>query len=94
MNYTAFKESLSLAFPPESLSVMLTALWYDGKGDWETAHELINDRTDNISAHIHAYLHRKEGDIGNARYWYSRSGILPSEKTLNEEWEELVQRYL
>ncbi len=58
------------------------------------AHDLINDRTDQASAHIHAYLHRKEGDPGNARYWYRMANQPVYTRSLEEEWEELVSTYL
>lgn len=94
MNPATFKQTLITDSPPGSLSVVQMALWYDGKGDWEKAHDLINDRTDLVAAHIHAYLHRKEGDHGNARYWYNRAGKPVSQKSLQQEWEELVDLYL
>lgn len=91
MNHSSFTESLRYADPPAGLSIQLNSLWYDAKGNWHTAHDLINNLTDPISAHIHAYLHRKEGDQGNARYWYSRAGKLPCDTSLKAEWEELVR---
>lgn len=94
MTISAFKASLSGNKVPVSLSLIQQALWYDGKGDWNKAHDLINDLEDPVSAHVHAYLHRKEGDKGNARYWYQRAGKTPSPKSLQEEWEELVAAYL
>lgn len=94
MTISAFKASLSGNSIPASLSLIQQALWYDGKGDWDKAHNLINDLEDPVSAHVHAYLHRKEGDPGNARYWYHRAGKPPSAKSLKEEWEELVAAYL
>lgn len=94
MNNIQFKESLAQSSPPGSLSVIQTALWYDGKGNWEKAHDLINDLADPVSAHIHAYLHRKEGDTGNACYWYQRAGKPVPQQSLQQEWEELVELYL
>lgn len=79
---------------PAELPVYLKALWYDGAGDWKTAHDLIDQLTDQRSAHIHAYLHRKEGDIWNADYWYKRAGRKRPEMSLTEEWEILVAEYL
>lgn len=93
MDHKSFLESLQFTEPPAALSPVLSALWYDAKGDWNKAHDLINDLTDRDSAHIHAYLHRKEGDAGNARYWYSRAGQVPCHHSLQDEWEELVRRY-
>lgn len=94
MTIAAFKESLANELPPTNLKMVLQSLWYDAKGNWSKAHDLINDRTDPVSAHVHAYLHRKEGDAGNARYWYTRAGKTPSTKKPEAEWEELLLAYL
>lgn len=93
MDQQSFRESLQHAEPPAGLSPVLSALWYDANGDWHKAHDLINDLTDRLAAHVHAYLHRKEGDAGNAHYWYSRAGQLPCNSSLKDEWEELVKLY-
>ena len=69
----------------------LAALWYDAKGNWEKAHELINDMEGPQAAWVHAYLHRKEGDNSNARYWYARAGKPVCSLSLEKEWEELVE---
>lgn len=93
MDQQSFRESLRFTEPPATLSPVLSALWYDAKDNWNKAHDLINDLTDRDSAHVHAYLHRKEGDAGNARYWYSRAGQSPCNSSLGDEWEELVKLY-
>ena len=74
MQFSEFEESISGENPPGSLSNYLKALWYDAKGDWEKAHTIIQDIEDKTAAWIHAFLHRKEGDISNADYWYHRAG--------------------
>lgn len=79
---------------PESLPRALQALWYDKKGDWETSHEIVQDASDADSAWVHAYLHRKEGDLSNARYWYRRSGKPEFKADLNQEWEQIVSDLL
>ncbi|MDN3588232.1 hypothetical protein QWY86_16225 [Pedobacter aquatilis] len=89
-----FKESIEADAIPKGISLQLKALWYDGKGDWEKAHALVDQLTDSSSALIHAYLHRKEGDIWNADYWYSRAKSARPNVTLNEEWEILVEQFL
>ncbi len=94
MTVAAFKESLQAIIPPQPVSVYLEALWYDAKQDWEKAHTLIQDVEDNIAAHIHAYLHRKEGDRFNADYWYRRAGKSRPLYSLEEEWETLVKSLL
>jgi hypothetical protein len=52
----------------------LRAIWYDLRGDWETAHGIVQNMTDTHAMWIHAYLHRKEPDIWNSKYWYGRCG--------------------
>ncbi|MEO8853004.1 MAG: hypothetical protein ABI359_04445 [Ginsengibacter sp.] len=90
MSLSEFKISLVENLPPDNLSVYLLALWFDGKGNWNKAHNVIQDVEDKKAAAIHAYLHRKEGDIGNADYWYSCSGKKRNNISLEKEWEELV----
>lgn len=89
-----FKDSLQSEHPMGELSVQLKSLWYDGKGDWHQAHALIDHLKDQASAHVHAYLHRKEGDIWNADYWYSKAGQTRPSLSLEEEWEQLVLQFL
>lgn len=90
MHLSTFKESLSANEPPTGLSVFLNALWYDANGNWDKAHELIQDIDNEDASWIHAYLHRKEGDTANAGYWYRRAGKKISTLSLREEWEEIV----
>jgi len=94
MDFQTFKDSLANAAPPPGLTPALAALWWDAKGDWDKAHERAQERDDADGAHVHAYLHRKEGDQPNANYWYRRAGATPSVLTLDGEWEELVRRFL
>ncbi|MES2810159.1 MAG: hypothetical protein V4619_16120 [Bacteroidota bacterium] len=89
-----FKASLNLGQPLAGLSIQLQSLWYDGKGDWRKAHDLIDQLTDQPSAWVHAYLHRKEGDIWNADYWYGRAKQRRPNLSLDEEWEQLVVAFL
>ena len=89
-----FKESLRLERPISGLSAQLTSLWYDGKGDWDKAHTQVDHLADRASAWVHAYLHRKEGDIWNADYWYSKAGQIRPNVPLEEEWEQLVLHFL
>jgi hypothetical protein len=93
MNYSEFIDSLASVNPPD-VSLPLKSLWYDAKGDWEKAHHLISDIENLENNRIHAYLHRKEGDIWNADYWYSRSGEKRKDIPLEEEWKTLVIRFL
>jgi len=94
MNLEQFIESLNEKNPPKEISTQLEALWHDGKGDWKKAHDLADGPSDKLSSRVHAYLHRKEGDLWNADYWYKRSGELRPDLSLKEEWEVLVSRIL
>lgn len=94
MTISQLKESLSGHQPPANLSVYIAALWYDAKGRWKQAHELIQDIPDGKAAWIHAYLHRKEGDIGNAGYWYRRAGKTMPQESVQEEWEQIARALL
>jgi hypothetical protein len=93
LTYDKFIESLELPSPPV-VSDELKALWYDAKGDWEKAHDLISEKETKSFCLIHAYLHRKEGDIWNADYWYRRAGEKRKDWSLEEEWEDLVKNLL
>ncbi len=89
-----FIETCSKDSPPRALSNVLEALWHDRKGEWEKAHEAVQHEGDRGSAAVHAYLHRKEGDLWNARYWYNNAGKKPFNGSLDEEWEALVREFL
>lgn len=95
MKYEEFLNTVNAEnHPSKELSVQLRSLWYDKKGDWQSAHDLIDHLEDQSSAHVHAYLHRVEGDIRNARYWYNRAEEPFFEGSLLEEWETLVKYFL
>ena len=94
MTFEEFNSSVTNRTPPSGSSYQLEALWYDAKGDWNKSHEVVQDINSKDAAWIHAYLHRKEGDIGNAGYWYSRAGKSMATGTLEEEWERLVKEFL
>lgn len=81
-------------YPGEHLAKALRALWYDRKGDWEKAHQMAQEVADEEGAWVHAYLHRKEGDLGNARYWYHRAGQPESKQDLETEWDQIVKHLL
>ena len=90
MNVLSFKESLLNNDPPQNTSVYLKALWHDARGEWDKAHTLIQDVDDRNASWIHAYLHRKEGDTGNADYWYWRAGKQRPSFSIEEEWEQIA----
>lgn len=90
MTLDDFKRSTSDKQPPASLSPALLALWHDARGDWNAAHETAQEIKDSTGSWIHAYLHRKEGDLGNAGYWYHRAGKPECRTSLEAEWEEIA----
>lgn len=94
MTLPAFKSTLYHPNPPDGLTEVLLALWYDGKDDWETAHNIAQDIHSEDGSWIHAYLHRKEGDNGNASYWYRRAGRQMPRVTLSEEWDNIAEELL
>jgi hypothetical protein len=95
MNFTEFQTSLTQAEPPADLSPYLTALWHEARGQWDTAHEIVQELNTTNAAWVHAYLHRKEGDEGNAHYWYRTAGQpFPAGQTLDSEWQALVSQLL
>ncbi len=94
MSFAEFQQSVAAdSQPPATLSQALAALWHDARGDWDAAHACAQDDHGRDGAWVHAYLHRKEGDIGNAGYWYSRAGrrTPPSSTTLESEWKEIAR---
>jgi len=91
MTYDQFIQSLAENMPPADLNTWQQSLWYAANNQWNKAHELIQDLPDRQSAHIHAYLHRVEGDIGNADYWYRQAGKKRPSLSLQEEWEAIAK---
>ena len=70
-----YRDSLSAATPPDGLDPAQQALWWAGKGEWDQAHRVAQDQErDQRCDWVHAYLHRVEGDMSNASYWYRRAG--------------------
>ena len=95
MNIKEFRASIGTTqAPQQSLSVPLTALWWDAKGDWKRAHALVDELETKDGMAVHAYLHRKEGSASNADYWYERAGRGFQRSTLDAEWEALVEGLL
>jgi hypothetical protein len=80
--------------PPAEIAPLLRALWLDAQGDWAAAHALAQDDATPDGAWVHAYLHRREGDIGNAHYWYARARRAPSSAPLEAEWREIAGHLL
>ena len=89
---TDLRATLAGAEPPPGLSLARQTLWWDAKGDWDRAHRCAMADESADGAAVHAYLHRKEGDLSNARYWYNRAGVSPTEGALETEWDSLAAR--
>ncbi|MGE5113221.1 MAG: hypothetical protein ACM3JB_20345 [Acidobacteriaceae bacterium] len=90
MTLEEFRKSLSSERPPEALTLSLTALCWDAKGDWTRAHESAQQDEGPAGAWVHAYLHRKEGELSNAGYWYGRAGKPQARIPPEEEWAQIV----
>jgi hypothetical protein len=94
MTLTDFEKTLSRNTPPDNIDPLLAALWHERKGDWESAHNIAQDIHTRDGSWIHAYLHRVEGDQGNASYWYHRAGQPVPQVSTTKEWENLVTEFL
>ena len=94
MTLDQFRQTLSASQPPEGLPAALLALWQDARGNWDNAHRIAQDIHDTTGSWIHAYLHRKEGDLGNAGYWYRRAGQPVAGDDLESEWERIASSLL
>lgn len=89
-----FEASLRGSVPPASVSALAQALWYERLGDWTRAHEITQDIDTDDASWVHAYLHRREGDLSNARYWYRAAGKAPATGSLDDEWRTIVETLL
>jgi hypothetical protein len=94
MNLQDFQDSIDAAQPPKGLDAALRALWFEAKGDWDEAHREAQSKDDETGAWVHAYLHRVEGDEGNAGYWYRRANRPHSASSLSDEWREIAAALL
>ena len=94
MRFDDFIESIAKQEPSPELPETLTSLWWDKKGDWDLAHSIAQDIPTVQGSAVHAYLHREEGVIWNADYWYSRAGRVRPDISLEEEWRLLVEEML
>jgi hypothetical protein len=94
MTFDDFHRSLTAPEPPPGLTPALLGLWWDAKDDWTRAHESAQEDEGIEGSWVHAYLHRKEGDQGNASYWYRRAGKRVSREPLETEWLAIVRELL
>jgi putative component of toxin-antitoxin plasmid stabilization module len=94
MTFDEFLKSVDDEKPSPQLSETLISLWWDKKGDWDTAHSIVQDIPTEQGSAVHAYLHREEGVLWNADYWYSRAGRKRPDIPLEAEWKQLVEEML
>ena len=94
MTSAEFKRSLSKSAPPAKCSPALTALWWAAKDDWDAAHEIVMKHEDADCAWVHAHLHRVEGDVSNARYWYGQAGKPAASGALDAERDAIIAALL
>ena len=94
MTYDDFLKSIDDDQPSAVLSETLTSLWWDKKGNWNRAHSIAQEISTVYGSAVHAYLHRKEGVLWNADYWYSRAGRKRPAIPLETEWKMLVEEML
>lgn len=95
MDLAGFSASLKDHSAPPNLPPALEALWWAGKGEWDRAHNIVMGREGEADADwVHAYLHRVEGDTGNAQYWYRRAGKPSAGGPLPAEWDAIVRDLL
>jgi hypothetical protein len=94
VNAADLEASLSSGAPPAGVAGPLEGLWWAAKGDWDRAHKIVQDDDSREAAWVHAYLHRVEGDLPNAGYWYRAAGEPVARGTLDEEWAAIAARLL
>jgi hypothetical protein len=87
-------ELRALLSPPTAVRDEVVALWQEAHGDWDGAHATVQDVETPAAAWVHAYLHRREGDQANARYWYTRAGQPVCRLSLDEEWADIATSLL
>jgi hypothetical protein len=94
MTFEDFVASIAGPQPPAGMPDTLVSLWWDRKGEWDTAHTIAQEIHTEQGSAVHAYLHREEGVLWNADYWYSRAGRKRRDIPLQEEWRRLVEEML
>jgi len=94
MTLEEFKSTLSDANPPADVTMVLKAMWHQANGAWETAHEIAQGQKSPDGDWVHAFLHRDEGDLSNAGYWYRRADKPVASGSIESEWEQLVKAFL
>jgi hypothetical protein len=93
-NFEEFVASLRADAPPPNVPTEIVALWWAKRDQWDRAHDLLQDLTTVASSRVHAHLHRVEGDLNNANYWYRRAGVPSTDVPLATEWDLLAKELL
>jgi len=91
MNYNDFFESLKDELPPYELTGLEVAMWQVLNNNWDCAHSLVQSINNEMGSWIHGYLHRVEGDLENAAYWYRRANRSYPMCTLRKESEDIIR---
>jgi hypothetical protein len=94
MTVSEFESTLSQSEPSQSLTPALAGLWRAAKDDWDTAHHVVMDEGGKDCAWVYAYLHRVEGDMGNADYWYRKAAKKAANGALQAEWAAIAAALL
>ena len=94
MTLDELRAAVGSASPPSGVPATIVALWHDARGDWDAAHRVAQDVESPDGSWVHAYLHRKEGDLGNAGYWYRRAGRSAASGSLDDEWAAIAAALL
>jgi tRNA(His) 5'-end guanylyltransferase len=94
MDLDQFRASLKAKSPPRGAGDLLAALWHEARGNWDLAHRTVQALRGKKAAAVHAYLHRREGNLENADYWYKRAGVERSRGALDKEWAALAAELL
>ena len=90
-----FEASLKEEAPPAGLAPPAVALWHLGREEWDEAHGIAQSAEgDPDHDWVHAHLHRVEGDLGNAGYWYRRAGRPVPRDDLKAEWRTMAEELL
>ena len=90
----AFRAALKGRVPPRDWSASFRALWWEARGNWEASHNIAQELPTSWGSWLHAYLHRKEGDLWNAGYWYRRAGVTERRDSLDSEFGDLLEALL
>ena len=91
MEYNDFIKLTEKQKPSEKLSGIHLAIFYILKDNWDMAHETVQKLNTEIACLFHAYLHRVEGDLDNAGYWYSRASMKPTTASLETELSDIIK---